>query len=133
MFPPGAATFGVRPVVGQYAGTYVGFSRSMGTPPTSRGSPMTVPADLAMSELIDRFQDENQELALVCADGEVVGLVTAADAFEAITAELEDPLDRLGRLPFNAVVSSPATPRHRGNYNYCYICLTKSYIGWLHR
>ncbi len=56
-------------------------------------SPMTVPKDLAVSELIDRFQEENQELALVCSDEEVVGLVTATDAFEAITGELEDPLD----------------------------------------
>lgn len=55
-------------------------------------SPMTVPVDIAVSELIDRFQEENQELALVL-DGEVVGLVTATDAFEAITGDLEDPLD----------------------------------------
>ncbi|WP_276257430.1 CNNM domain-containing protein [Haloglomus litoreum] len=58
--------------------------------------PMTVPADLSVADLIDRFQDEKQELALVVdPDGEttVLGLVTATDAFEAITGELEDPLD----------------------------------------
>ncbi|MFB6156115.1 MAG: CNNM domain-containing protein [Haloferacaceae archaeon] len=55
--------------------------------------PMTVAADTVVSELIDRFQRENQELALVVDDGEVVGLVTATDAFEEITGELEDPLD----------------------------------------
>jgi CBS domain containing-hemolysin-like protein len=56
--------------------------------------PMTVPADLAISEVIDQFQEETQELALVHDDGEVIGLVTATDAFEAITGELEDPLDK---------------------------------------
>ncbi len=58
-------------------------------------SPMTVPSDVAVSELIDRFQDENQELALVvdAADERVVGLVTATDAFEAIAGDIEDPLD----------------------------------------
>jgi CBS domain containing-hemolysin-like protein len=59
--------------------------------------PMTVPADLPVSELIDRFQAENQELALVIqsedGDDSVVGLVTATDAFEAIAGELEDPFD----------------------------------------
>jgi CBS domain containing-hemolysin-like protein len=55
--------------------------------------PMTVPADIAVSEAIDQFQEENQELAFVCDDG-VVGLVTATDAFEAITGDLEDPFDQ---------------------------------------
>jgi IMP dehydrogenase len=32
-------------------------------------------------------------LALVVEDGDVVGLVTATDAFEAIAGELEDPID----------------------------------------
>ena len=61
-------------------------------------SPMTVPDDLAVSELIDRFQAESQELALVESDAEhgesrVVGLVTTTDAFEAIAGNLEDPFD----------------------------------------
>jgi CBS domain containing-hemolysin-like protein len=55
--------------------------------------PMTVSSDLPVSDLIDRYQDEQQELALVVEDGRTVGLVTATDAFEAITGELEDPLD----------------------------------------
>jgi CBS domain containing-hemolysin-like protein len=55
--------------------------------------PMTVPPDMPVSELIDEFQSERQELALVQEDGRTVGLVTATDAFEAITGELEDPLD----------------------------------------
>jgi CBS domain containing-hemolysin-like protein len=57
--------------------------------------PVTVPADLPVSDLIDRFQAENQEVAMVLDpdDESVVGLVTATDAFEAITGDLEDPLD----------------------------------------
>jgi CBS domain containing-hemolysin-like protein len=54
---------------------------------------MTVGPDTVVSELIDRFQVENQELATVVEDGRVVGLVTATDAFEEITGELKDPLD----------------------------------------
>ncbi len=97
--------------------------------------PMTVSPDTVVSDLIDRFQVEKQELALVVeegekdepgegtgeeeeevvrkedeeeeakgkgdgdeeAAGEVVGLVTTTDAFEAIAGDLEDPLD-LDRL-----------------------------------
>ena len=55
--------------------------------------PMVVSPHLPVSELIDRFQDENQELAVVVDEGETVGLVTATDAFETIAGELRDPLD----------------------------------------
>ncbi len=55
--------------------------------------PMTTSPDTIVSDLIDQFQTENQELALVIKDGNVVGLVTATDAFEEITGELQDPLD----------------------------------------
>ena len=73
--------------------------------------PMTVEVGEDVADLIDRFQDQAQELALVTGgrpdDGEsvesteigsdeVVGLVTATDCFEAIAGELEDPLDREG-------------------------------------
>lgn len=54
---------------------------------------MTVPADLPVSQLIDRFQSEYQELALVTEHGEMVGLVTLTDALEAIVGSAEDPLD----------------------------------------
>lgn len=60
---------------------------------------MTVPADVSVSEVVDRFQYESQEMALVVSngrdgeDGEVIGLVTATDAMEAVVGELEDPLD----------------------------------------
>lgn len=60
--------------------------------------PVTVPADMVVSELIDRFQEAGQELAFVTENGgpdgaRVIGLVTATDAFEAIAGELEDPVD----------------------------------------
>ncbi|MFB6157589.1 MAG: CNNM domain-containing protein [Haloferacaceae archaeon] len=55
--------------------------------------PMTTTPDATVSDLIDRFQAENQELALVLDAGEVVGLATTTDAFEAIAGELEDPMD----------------------------------------
>ncbi|GAA0471856.1 hemolysin family protein (plasmid) [Halococcus dombrowskii] len=55
--------------------------------------PMTLPADEEVSDAIDRFQDENQELALVEEHGKIVGLLTATDAFEEVMGELEDPID----------------------------------------
>ncbi|WP_158057612.1 CNNM domain-containing protein [Halorussus halophilus] len=56
--------------------------------------PMTVSADTTVSDAIDQFQAERQELALVLSEGDVVGLLTATDALEAVMGELEDPLDR---------------------------------------
>ena len=55
--------------------------------------PMTVTPETSVSDAIDQFQAESQELALVLSDGEVVGLLTATDVFEAVMGELEDPLD----------------------------------------
>jgi CBS domain containing-hemolysin-like protein len=55
--------------------------------------PLTVPAETTVSDFIDRCQAENQELALVTEDDTVVGLLTATDAFEEITGELDDPMD----------------------------------------
>jgi CBS domain containing-hemolysin-like protein len=57
--------------------------------------PMTVGPDTPVSDLIDQFQAQQQELAVVVSEseGRTVGLVTATDAFEAIAGELEDPLD----------------------------------------
>ncbi|MFC6824283.1 CNNM domain-containing protein [Halopelagius fulvigenes] len=59
--------------------------------------PMTLSPDVTVSDAIDRFQDERQELALVASDGEAVGLLTATDTFETVMGELEDPLDRDAR------------------------------------
>ena len=58
-------------------------------------APMTVRADTPISETVDQFQRNHQELALVCTEdgGDVVGLITATDALEAIMGEIEDPLD----------------------------------------
>ena len=54
---------------------------------------MRVEASLPVSELVDRFRAEGQELALVFEDDTVVGLVAVTDAVEAITGEVTDPLD----------------------------------------
>lgn len=56
---------------------------------------MIVPQDLPVSKLIDRFQAECQELALVKEDGRIAGLVTLTDALETIIGSAEDPLDLL--------------------------------------
>lgn len=55
--------------------------------------PMTVAGDLPVSELVDRFQQESQELALVKDDDKVIGLVTTTDASEAIVGDIADPFD----------------------------------------
>ncbi|SEW32427.1 CNNM domain-containing protein [Natrinema salifodinae] len=71
--------------------------------------PMTLAPDADVSDAIDQFQTENQELALVIengeerrspssrtrpGDGDVVGLVTVTDLLEAVMGDIEDPLDR---------------------------------------
>jgi CBS domain containing-hemolysin-like protein len=55
--------------------------------------PMTVSANTSVSDAIDRFQAEQQELALVMSEGDVVGLLTATDALETVMGQLEDPTD----------------------------------------
>lgn len=55
--------------------------------------PMTLAAETNVSNAFDQFQAEDQELALLLQNGEVVGLLTATDALEAVMGELEDPLD----------------------------------------
>jgi CBS domain containing-hemolysin-like protein len=55
--------------------------------------PMTVSPNTSVSDAIDQFQAENQELALVLSEGEFVGLLTATDALETVVGELSDPLD----------------------------------------
>ena len=55
--------------------------------------PMTLSPEATVSDAFDQFQAESQELALVLSEGEVVGLLTATDALEAVMGELEDPLD----------------------------------------
>ena len=78
-------------------------------------SPLTLPADEEVSDAIDRFQAEQQELALVAEDGEVVGLLTATDAFEEVMGEIEDPIDvyqreRRRRQPESSGIDSQADP-----------------------
>jgi CBS domain containing-hemolysin-like protein len=55
---------------------------------------MTLAAETNVSDASDQFQTEDQELALVLEDSEVVGLLTATDTLEAVMGELEDPLDQ---------------------------------------
>lgn len=55
--------------------------------------PMTLSPDVDVSDAIDQFQTEQQELALIIEDGEVIGMVTITDLFEIITGDIEDPLD----------------------------------------
>jgi IMP dehydrogenase len=55
---------------------------------------MTLSPDTDVSDAIDQFQAERQEIALVIEDGDVVGLVTVTDLLETIIGDLEDPLDR---------------------------------------
>lgn len=54
---------------------------------------MTVPPDLPVSKLIDRFQNKNQELAMIMDGKEIRGLVTITDALEVIVGSAEDPMD----------------------------------------
>jgi len=54
---------------------------------------MTLSPDTDVSDAIDQFQAERQEMALVIEDGEVVGLVTVTDLLETIIGDIEDPLD----------------------------------------
>jgi CBS domain containing-hemolysin-like protein len=56
--------------------------------------PMTLSPDTDVSDAVDQFQTERQELALVIEDGRVVGLVTVTDLLEAVIGEIEDPLDQ---------------------------------------
>ena len=55
--------------------------------------PMTLSPDVDVSDAIDQFQAENQELALVIEDGEVVGMVTVTDLLESVMGDIEDPID----------------------------------------
>ncbi|SFS88992.1 CNNM domain-containing protein [Halostagnicola kamekurae] len=55
--------------------------------------PMTLSPDTTVSDAIDQFQAESQELALVIEDGDVAGLVTVTDLLEVIMGDIEDPLD----------------------------------------
>lgn len=55
--------------------------------------PLVVEPELSVSDAIDRFQEAEQEMAVVVDDGRTVGVVTSTDAFESIAGELQDPLD----------------------------------------
>jgi CBS domain containing-hemolysin-like protein len=56
--------------------------------------PPTLAAEGNASDAFDQFQAVDREVALVISDGNVVGLLTATDALEAVMGELEEPLDQ---------------------------------------
>lgn len=60
-------------------------------------SRLLVPHDMPVSELIDLFQEEHHELALVKKDDTIAGLVTLTDALETIIGHAEDPLDLINQ------------------------------------
>jgi len=72
-----------------------------------------VDPELPISALIDRLQQKQQEIALVRPEGEVHGLVTSTDAFEAIAGELEDPADA-EREAESRADPEPVTPSASG-------------------
>jgi IMP dehydrogenase len=49
------------------------------------------------SDAIEQFQTERREMALVIEDSVVIGLVTVTDLLEAVTGNIQDPLDRGNR------------------------------------
>lgn len=55
--------------------------------------PLVLAHDLPVSEAIDRFQAERQELGFVMEADRVVGILTSTDALETIAGELRDPFD----------------------------------------
>ena len=63
--------------------------------------PMTLSPDVDVSDAIDQFQAENQELALVIEGGNAIGMVTVTDLLEAVMGDVEDPLDREDLPPFD--------------------------------
>ena len=73
--------------------------------------PMTLSPDTDVSDAIDQFQAESQELALVVGDGEVVGLVTVTDLLESVVGDLEDPIDLEFESPGEGAPSGPDPTR----------------------
>jgi CBS domain containing-hemolysin-like protein len=55
--------------------------------------PMTFSPDADVSDAIDQFQAESQELALVVDGGDVVGMVTVTDCLESVMGDIDDPID----------------------------------------
>jgi IMP dehydrogenase len=54
---------------------------------------MTRDASISVSDLVDAFQAEEQELCMLKKDDELIGLVTFTDASEVVFGQLKDPLD----------------------------------------
>jgi len=56
-------------------------------------APVVCTHDTVVSQLIDKFQESDQELCMLEEDGKFIGMVTLTDACEAVFGELKDPLD----------------------------------------
>jgi CBS domain containing-hemolysin-like protein len=79
--------------------------------------PMTITEETTISDAVDLFQEESQELALVVdgSETEVLGLISATDALEAVMGEIEDPLDvELGGRHDESVSSGGLTREEHG-------------------
>lgn len=72
-----------------------------------------VEPELPISDLIDRLQQKQQEIAIVHAEEGPRGIVTSTDAFEAIAGELEDPADA-GRRDRSRQDPEPVAPSSSG-------------------
>jgi CBS domain containing-hemolysin-like protein len=59
--------------------------------------PVICDVDLPVAHLIDRLQEERQELALLREGDRMAGIATITDALESIAGEVEDPLDAESR------------------------------------
>jgi len=69
--------------------------------------PVTLSPDADVSDAIDQFQAEKQELALVIEDGDVIGMVTITDLLESVTGDIEDPIDSESFTTMDADNRSP--------------------------
>lgn len=56
-------------------------------------APMSLSPDVDVSDAVDQFQAERQELALVIEDGDVVGMVTITDLLESVMGDIKDPIN----------------------------------------
>lgn len=54
---------------------------------------LTVSPEMHVSDAVDYFQDNQQELAIVEADDAIVGLITSTDVLEAVVGDVTDPLE----------------------------------------
>ena len=54
---------------------------------------LTVSPEMHVSDAVDYFQENQQELAIVEADDAILGLITSTDVLEAVVGDVTDPLE----------------------------------------